>query len=535
MEPIRVRGAAQAKKKEEEKKGVGAPWAPGAGAGAGAGTGAGAGGLELSSVAAGGSLPTVGATSGTGLGALLQAAARITGLGSSAISTLGIVTALLAGGTLVAAISLMRGSDRGDSVAIPRNEIFVGADPARAEAPDSDAVSDGGPSALDYFAQANSGPEALSNGDGAAPAAPAATAATKLKIPPIPAAKSAPAQEMNVPRMKAAKGVGTGSSASTKVALKPVASLGGKVGGGFQDIYRKGLSAFGVDRALTQPRRHMTGVVQSGGAQAQLLAVNKISRRAMTAGAADASSSTASSAFDASSSKGPSLGQTGSAGSSKGSSSSGMDTKEIGTSEPPPPIDKTANKTPYQNLLYAGMAMLMMGQTLVQAAAKMASSAQKATDPVSKSQLIQMAQALAVAAMGAGAATGAIGGELASKYNQVTQSMPFIIGGAAIAAQAAIVVIMAQMAASEAQNEVATAALEAASSAAQSLGQMGAMAGAMGGNKDEKTPEQKKVEAENKAAQDRYKAAQAARQQHMEKDSSSDHSTGDIKGPGVPD
>ncbi|TPW19116.1 MAG: hypothetical protein FD126_3009, partial [Elusimicrobia bacterium] len=272
--------------------------------------------------------------------------------------------------------------------------------------------------------------------------------------------------------------------------LEAVKSLTGKVGSGFQDVYRPqktgAFDATSQSRASYGSRRSVLAKT-GGNAMSQAKFANRLSRSGSRNGSATGASHSTSLPFDGANTA-ASLGATKPGGSSIGgtgvaSSANGvLDSKSV---EPPPAPDaakKAENKTSYQGLIMAAIAALMIGTVLLMLAGKMSGEAKKCTGPDCAAKL-QAAKMLAMAAMAAGGAAAAMGGMLAGQYGQMSQGIPFIMGGGMIAVQAGMVLMKDDKASDEAN-----------ASTDAGLGQLGQAANALQNDKVDSNTEAPKKE-----------------------------------------
>ncbi|MDE2291376.1 MAG: hypothetical protein KGL53_04775, partial [Elusimicrobia bacterium] len=348
-------------------------------------------------------------------------------------------------------------------------------------APQAAAPAAAAPSSLGYLKEANAPPPAPPP-DRAVDAP--ASVAVKTANPPVsnettpdrPAAlPSGPRPKLAHRAMPQVRGNPGGN-----VTFTPMNTLAGNIGSGFQQVYRPprtgAFQAGAQKRAAMAARRAVVG--SHTGAMDQARFAGKVSRSAMGMSAASAASYTAGQPFDGSAGAG-SLGATRpSAGASEGgagvasSASTAKDTRNI-QAPPAPTPQNPQNKTPYQKYVIAGMAALAIGALLLIVAGKVSDEAK--ADPT-KAPLAQM---LAAAAMAAGAAAAAIGGLLAGKFGQMTQGMPFLLGGGAIAVQAGMVLAKGSEASKEASDKTTGAANAAAATTTTNLNSPGPIGSAL--------------------------------------------------------
>lgn len=449
-------------RREKERKGVGASWTPPVPAG------------DLAAVLSP-AAPAGGAASPWS--SLIAAVSRATGLSPAASSTAGIAGLVLGASTLVAGVSYYIGNPT--PTGAPARALFSAAAEGPALEPSPSAGELAGPSAPSSleFLSGNAGQDGSLNSlppeaallEDALPARPGETPGVQ---PPVAARAPKPAgpkQALAMAKSLLAKA----SPQSTRAALKPVGSLSGSVGGGFQEIYRPNGEAGGL-RTQKRPRlgpNRRTAVLSSGpDAVAQARFADRLSRQGAGMASGQGAAFKASLPFDGSNSLGASLPAEGMVlgASGMGANASGaLDAKDINI--PPPDIkdEETKNETPYQGLLYAAMGALALGTMLLTMAGQLIGQAQKNPGPQS-AQLIQMGQALAAAAMGAGGAAAGLGAAISGQENgQVTQGIPFIVGGAVLMAQAALVIATAEQAGENASQGIGSAA-----QMAQGLSQM---------------------------------------------------------------
>lgn len=477
MKPLRMRklDSQKPKEKEKERAGAGASWSPGAGAGgAPALPSGGLGTAEIGSKIAS-SLGTAAPGSSTSaLSNLVGVFSKATGLSTVVATKAGVVALTLAAGTVAAGVSLIVGNSNPSSRPVLGHRVFDKNAPesgASTSASQPAAMNRGhapadGSSSLDYLAQGNvrNEAEAEPGPEGAAPARDALKTAEsqgwtkevlaggkkaeEAKAPPAPGEK---------PKMGPSKSkvsISGASSLQSAVTLKPMTDFSGGMAGGFQEVYKPPPSL--MNRASYGANRRSAVAAPMAGSSAwdQAKFTAGMSRRGARMAAGAGSSANAGLPFDGgmslgSTAKTPGGGGTGLGGTGLGGSASGaLDSKSV-SYEPPAPDDvkKTKNETPYQGLIYAGMAALMIGQILVGIAGKLASS-----------QQYPAAKAVAAAAMAAGGSAAGLGGAISSQHGQITQGIPFIIGGGVVAAQAAMVLMKAQQAEQDAQSGVNDAA-----------------------------------------------------------------------------
>ena len=487
----------------KEKRGAGASL-PGAAA---------AGGAPASGVFDSGAavLSTIGRASpngGASVGlwdALVGAVSKTTGLGALAAGKAVVVGLVVGASTMAAGVSIYIGGSGSEGSSRLGARVFV--DEAQDEAPLLTPVKPSAPAepsstsgaSLDYLSQANGPapePEASVDRKVDAPAAVAAAKASEVPNHTAPAAAPAKAPA-DVPKPKMAKRAmpqARGDPGGKGVVLQSMDSLTGKVGSGFQEVYRPPRTGSFDAMSQSAPRygaNRKIAVNRSGSnAMAQARFANRLSKSGARMGNATGAAHTASQPFDGGNRAGA-LGNTRAAGTSLGgtgisSSANGLlDSKSV---EPPPAPDakkKGENKTPYQGLVMAAMAALMVGTVLLMIAGKLSSN------PAQK----PAAQAVAAAAMAAGGAAAALGGVIAGQYDQLTQGMPFIMGGGILAVQAGMVIAKAEKAAQDGAEGVQGAGADAAGQAGQALqSAMGPAMQAMQGQEDGESDKLKEEE-----------------------------------------
>ncbi|MBI3296600.1 MAG: hypothetical protein HYZ75_00435 [Elusimicrobia bacterium] len=411
---------------------------------------------------------------------MVSAVGQATGLGPAAAAKASLVAMVVGASSVAAGISVYIGNSGGDSSMRLGGRVFVNASqdetpgltlkpaPVRRE-PEPDAATG---ASLDFLSQAN-GP--APEKEAAAPAAAKTDWASAIKQADAPATKDAPAAaaetapKQAVPRPEFTKrAISERGDPGGKVTLKAVDSITGGVGSGFQEVYRPPRTGSFDAMARKSQSRTMTRKIamNSSGANAmdQARFTNRMSRSGQRMGLGATSAHTASLPFDGGNAA-AALPPQRAAGTSTGGAGIGstansiLDSRSV-TPPPAPDADKKGeNKTPYQGLVMAATAALMAGTVLLMLAGKLASDpAQKAT-----------AQGVAMAAMAAGGAAAAIGGVVSGQYDQLTQGMPFIMGGGILAAQAGMVIAKAEKAAQEGAQGVQGAGADAAGAAGQAL------------------------------------------------------------------
>lgn len=434
-------------------------------------------------------LSTLGRAAPTGGGqaglweALVSGLSKATGLGAVAASKAVVVGLVVAASSVAAGVSLYIGNSTPSSAPSFGRRVFVDSaseeEPvklARVSAPAEAQTASG---SLEYLAEGNApAPEPAAAPERASDSPAAAPEVTTSETPNHDAPAAAPAQVLDPgPRpqltkraMPQARGEPGGSAR-----LEAVKSLTGKVGAGFQDVYRPSktgaFDATSQSRAAYGSRRSV--LAKSGSnAMSQAKFANRMSRSGSKMGSATGASHSTSLPFDGANTAaalgatkpgGAALGGTGVASSANGV----LDSKAV---EPPPAPDankKAENKTPYQGLIMAAIAALMIGTVLLMLAGKMSGEAKKCTGPDCAAKL-QAAKMLAMAAMAAGGAAAAMGGMLAGQHGQMSQGLPFIMGGGMIAVQAGMVLMKDDKASDEA-NSATDGGLSQLGNAAQGL------------------------------------------------------------------
>lgn len=488
--------------RRKEKKG-GAAALPASAAGSGSGLSFDSGVQALSTL--GRAAPTGGSQVGL-WEAVVSGLSKATGLGAVAAGKTLVVGLVVAASSLAAGVSLYIGNSTPSSAPSMGRRVFVDSateeEPvklARVSAP-ADTQSTSG--SLEFLSQGNApAPEAEATPSRTvdAPAAPEAAATTELPNHDAPAAAPVQVKDPGPKQMLAKRAMPTARGEPGGGArLEVVKSLNGKMGAGFQEVYRPTKTgAFdATSQAKTAARNSKKSVLaRSGGnAMAQAKFANRMSQSGTRMGSGTAASHTTSLPFDgantaaalgATKAGGQSLGGTGTSSSANGL----LDSKSV---EPPPAPEskKNENKTPYQGLIMAAIAALMIGTVLLMIAGKMAGEAKKCTGPDCAAKL-QAAKMLAAAAMAAGGAAAAMGGVLAGQYGQMTQGMPFIMGGGILAVQAGMVLVKDDKAGEDGSDQIGQAAQQAGQAAQSMLGQDKA---------DSKEPEKKepaKVNVQN--------------------------------------
>lgn len=468
MEPIPMRAGAR---EEKERRGSGAAWTPGAGAQAGA-AGLAPGGLAD----AGSAISALGPAAPGGAAfspwaSYVAALARATGLAPSAAEGAAMALLVVGATAVVGVVSLWVGGSTPGSRPSAGAEVFTVEEPPP-EAPGGAAASRGesapaeAGSGLEYMRVERDEDGSLGAVPGEAAPAPERTADAAAEVPVVtakPPAEAAVRRATEGPKPKLApRKPAVGGSATTAAALKPLSGLAGTVGSGFQEVYRKAAApAAARTRAMHGARR--VGPAASGGnALAQARFAERMSRRGAATGRANSAASFASQPFDGSNTLGRS-GATPGGGMELGGAGAGAnganDSKSItvNPAEPPKPVKDTKNKTPYQGAVYAAMAALMLGTLLLMVAGKLISQAKTCTGPQCAAMLAQ-GKALAVAAMGAGAVAAGLGAMISGEHGQMTQGMPFIIGGGVLALQAGLVLAKADQAGEDAGAGIGQAA-----------------------------------------------------------------------------
>ncbi|TBR19945.1 hypothetical protein EPO15_13790 [bacterium] len=470
--------------RRKEKKG-GAAGLPGAAAGSTPSGLAFDSGVEALSTL-GRAAPTGGSQVGLWEG-LVGGLSKATGLGAVAAGKTLVVGLVVAASSLAAGVSLYIGNSTPTSAPSLGRRVFVDSaseeEPvklARVSAPAETQTQSG---SLEYVAEGNAPAAEAAAAPEKTSDAPAATPEVKnSELPnhdaPAPATAvvhdPGPKPQLAKRAMPQARGEPGGGAR-----LEPLKSLNGKMGAGFQEVYRptktgafdatsQAKSGYGVNRRSV--------LAKSGtNAMAQAKFANRMSQSGTRMGNGTSAAHTTSLPFDgantaaalgATKAGGSSIGGTGVASSANGI----LDSKSV---EPPPAPEskKNENKTPYQGLIMAAIAALMIGTVLLMIAGKMAGEAKKCTGPDCAAKL-QAAKMLAAAAMAAGGAAAAMGGVLAGQYGQMTQGMPFIMGGGILAVQAGMVLMKDDKAGEDGAEGVSNAAGQAASQAGQALSGM---------------------------------------------------------------
>ncbi len=471
---------------QKEKKGTGVAGLPGATAAGGlpAAGGFDSGAAVLSTI--GRISPTAGSQAGL-WETLIEAVSRVTGLSTLAAGKAAIVVLVIGASSIAAGVSLMIGNSTSSSGPSLGGRVFAGPDESESEPrlkpTAAGESSQNAGSGMEYLAQANgpapapeaAAPERAVDAPAAVPAVKAAGAPNVIVTP------AAPVKHADVPHGTLAKRAMPTARGETggKITLVATDNLT-KMGSGFQEVYRP--SKTGSFDAMKGQRaaasRHAVLSSSGGNAMDQARFANRLSKSAARMGTGTAASHTSGQPFDGGNMGARSLGATRPGGDSIGgsgvssSANSILDSRSV-TPPPAPESKKNENKTSYQGIVMAAMAALLLGTVLLMAAGQMAGQAQKSPGPDAAAK-IQAAQALAAAAMAAGGAAAGLGGMLAGQYGQMTQGMPFIMGGGILAVQAGMAIAKAEKAGQDGAQGVAGAGADAAS---QSLG---ALSGAMG-------------------------------------------------------
>lgn len=468
--------------RRKEKKGGGAAL-PASTAGSGSGISFDSGVQALSTL--GRAAPTGGSQAGL-WEAVVGGLSKATGLGAVAAGKTLVVGLVVAASSMAAGVSLYIGNSTPSSAPSMGRRVF--ADSASEEEPvklarvSAPAQTQSTSGSLEYLSEGNApAPEAEATPSRTVDA-PASPEVTTTELPnhdapaaaPVQVKDPGPKQQLAKRAMPTARGEPGGSAR-----LEVVKSLNGKVGSGFQDVYRPNKTgAFdATSQAKTAASMSKKSVLaRSGGnAMAQAKFANRMSRSGTRMGSGTAASHTTSLPFDGSNTAaalgatkpgGQSLGGTGAMSSANGL----LDSKSV---EPPPAPEskKNENKTPYQGLIMAAIAALMIGTVLLMLAGKMSGEAKKSPNPAEGAAKAQAAKMLAAAAMAAGGAAAAMGGMLAGQYGQMTQGMPFIMGGGILAVQAGMVLVKDDKAGEDGQEGVSQAAQQAGQAAQSLLGQ----------------------------------------------------------------
>jgi hypothetical protein len=400
--------------------------------------------------------------------------AKTLGISTVAATKGGIVALTLLAGTIAAGVSLIvgeyspGGKPRLGHRVFDKNTVSQGGAGAFSSSTEDDSSGQGS-TALDYLRQANRTPAAeasvedggVANGPGPA----AKEAEVKQWAEAVQSKPQAKAEESRPQPPKPVLKPGSGkielkaSSLQTSMQFTAMTDFSGGVGTQFQEIYKP--KAYVMPKPSYGPNRRipMTGGQSGSSAWDQAKFTGDMSRKAARMGAGAGSAAAAGLPFDG----GMGLGQTrepssyGTLGgaSDKIGANSEMDIKSVSGEEPPKPkdVNDTKNKTPYQGMIYAAIAALMTGQLLVAVAGMLVGQAQKVPGPQA-APLLAMAKATAAAAMAAGGTAAGLGGAIAGEYDQITQGLPFMIGGAVIAMQAGLVLIKAEKAGQDASQGV---------------------------------------------------------------------------------
>lgn len=418
-------------------------------------------------------LSTLGRAAPTGGGqaglweALVSGLSKATGLGAVAASKAIVVGLVVAASSVAAGVSLYIGNSTPSSAPSFGRRVFVDSaseeEPVKLAKVSAPAEAQTSAGSLEYLAEGNApAPEPAAAPERASDAPAAAPEVTTAETPNHDAPAAATVQVKDPgPRPQLAKRAMPQSRGEPggSARLEAVKSLTGKVGAGFQDVYRPqktgAFDATSQSRAAYGSRRSV--LAKSGSnAMSQAKFANRMSRSGSRMGSATGASHSTSLPFDGANTAaalgatkpgGAALGGTGVASSANGV----LDSKSV---EPPPAPEskKNENKTPYQGLIMAAIAALMIGTVLLMLAGKMSGEAKKCANPADCAAKLQAAKMLAMAAMAAGGAAAAMGGMLAGQYGQMSQGLPFIMGGGMIAVQAGMVLMKDDKASEEANS-----------------------------------------------------------------------------------
>lgn len=413
--------------------------------------------------------------------------AKATGLGAVAAGKTLVVGLVVAASSMAAGVSLYIGNSTPSSAPSLGRRVFVDSsveeEPVKLARVKAPAPAEAPPGSLEYLAQGNApapepeaAPERAVDAPASAPEVKTAEAPNHDYAPAptaAPVSDPGPKPQLAKRAMPQARGEPGGSAR-----LEPLKSLTGKVGAGFQEVYRP--QKTGAFDAASQARPatsvNRKSVLNRSGKSAldQARFTNRMVKSGSRMGSATGASHTTSLPFDGSNAA-AALGATKAGGAALGgtgvasSANSIMDQKSV---EPPPaPEPKDGkNKTPYQGIIMAAMAALMIGTVLLMLAGKMSGEAKKCTGPDCAAKL-QAAKMLAMAAMAAGATAAAMGGMLAGQYGQMAQGMPFILGGAMLGVQAGMVLAKDEKAGEEQGAENAANAGNLGNAMQQGMGQ----------------------------------------------------------------
>lgn len=326
----------------------------------------------------------------------------------------------------------------------------------------------GRPASLDLVAKANTGNDAAA--DAVKDDAKAAEEPAQESAPSNPEPASGSPEAGRKPALAASKPMSSGSGFMAVGRLNPMGGLSSGIGQGFQNVY-KGPAQGKISAIRNPPRANFRAnrrVMAGGkrGAMSQLKAANKLSRQAAAMPSGAPSAATASTPFDAQNPGTGGLSAPAAAGAGQGGSSVGTggssasDQKDYQPAEPPSPSKSSKNKTPYQGMIYAGVAALAIGMILLVIAGMLVSKAQQlmaVPSPASIAaamMLYSIAKMLAVGAAAAGAAAMGAGAAIMSQFGQKLQGGMFIVGGGVLTATAVIVLMSAEKASSDAQTQL---------------------------------------------------------------------------------
>ncbi len=474
--PFRLRGK---KKREKEKKG-----------GAVVGSGSVASSEVGSHIATSLGTAAPGGLSVSPWTSVVTAVSKATGLSIGVATNAGVAAMILGISTAVAAFSLYMGSDQESPKLMRGGEIFSVVDGERMliKTPSYErgaAMTSGHRgtegSSLDYLSGANRQRDDSLDGVGdevkQAPAETPAPEPEKTVTDVVPASKKKERKSAGPkPKLKASKFRSkSGPALTSKITLVKLRDVEGS-GGGFDAIYKAAKTAgFDGQKRPNYGARGRTAVNTGGNAYGQAKFANRMSGTGTRMGKASAAAAYASRPFDGSNVLGGTSGNIGAddgrelGGSGIGSSANSIRNSKSVTLPPLPEVIKNAeNKTPYQGILLAATAALMIGMILLKAAGQMIKQS-KTPSPDSAAQLA-MGKALAMAAMAAGGASAGIGGVLAGQYDQLAQAIPFIIGGGALALEAGMVLAKADQAGEDAELGITQAAQQAGQLAQQAIG-----------------------------------------------------------------
>jgi len=432
------------KRKDKERKGGVPPLAPAAPSAAPE-----IGGTVLSGTQSAASSLSSGSS---GIASLVGRFTQASGLSALLATKAGMVAMVLAGSTLAAGVSFFLGTHRG----APQRSMMSSPVFTKPDAPDSASAQRApaepartGATSLDYFSQGNRGAALPETQSASAADNVADAAAAPSQQPAAPPIENAPAQQSPAkgpkPKFVAASPFSGGAPGGASASFKPVDSMGGKVGAGFQEVYKPGRAS--AMRSSARPSYGATrrsAVNAQKGALSQARFANRTSRSAAASSSPTGAATQASRAFEGGSvgpaASGMNLGPAnGPAGVAPGPAAT-QDNKQ--TEPPAPPVEKGENVTPYQNLIYAGMGALIAGMLLLALAGQLVKSAN-----------FMGAKMAAMAAAACGGVAVGIGGLLAGKWGQMLQGVPFIAGGGILAVAAVKVMMDADKAEQDAKTK----------------------------------------------------------------------------------